>query len=111
METMMDLSMSEFFTKVMVAAQGGDGLIMLGLALMAIIWVTRKYAVKYVSWFGTDFGGMVFAFLMSSMTVAASALAGGMGMSMTVLSSAATAGLVAVGGWSGVLKKIPWLNK
>ena len=111
MDAVTDMSLDVFMNAVLTAAQGGDGLVLLGLGLMGLIWVSRKWAIKVVPFFATDFGGMVFAFATSTLTVVAATLVSGAAIGMPLVTAALTSGLIAVGGWSGVLKKIPGINK
>lgn len=96
---------------LLLAAKNGQWLVVAGFVLSGVIWVVRKVVAPKVKFFGTDFGGMLLAFGVAALSAVVGMLVEGMPVDVTSVAMAAlTAGLLAVGGWSGVLKNLPWFK-
>lgn len=101
----------ETLEALLLAAKNGQWLVVAGFVLTGIIWGVRKLVAPKIKWFNTDFGGMVLAFGVSAAASVTTMLISGMSVSVSGVAMAAlTAGLLAVGGWSGVLKNLPWFK-
>lgn len=79
------------------AAKGGQWIMLFGLALVGLVWLARKFAVRLVPWFGTGRGGLAFTALLVVMATGGLALAGGMPLDSTLLSLMLEAIATAIG--------------
>lgn len=85
---------------VLQAVQSGNWSLLAALALVALVWLARKYGGKYLPVLTTSRGGAALALLGGIGGAVATALAAGAPVSAALLVKGVTVGLTAAGGWT-----------
>ncbi len=94
---------------VVVAAKAGRWRAVIALGLIFLVWGSRKLlsnSAKMASYLHQDLWGTVYAFLVAALSFLGTALGTDVAIDGKLLSAAGTAGLLAVGGYSVLWKKV-----
>lgn len=102
-----------FLAPLMDAALSKNWIVLTGLSLTVAIAFARKLLAKKFEWFATSAGGFALATSMSGLVAFVMTLVAGKSVGLETLMAGLMAGLVAMGGWSGLWKHIgmPLINK
>lgn len=78
-----------------------------GLVLIGLVYVTRRWVLGWVAWFKTAFGGLVLAFALSLAGTMGVALAAGAPLTLSLAATALSTAAAAAGVWEWIKAHIP----
>jgi hypothetical protein len=102
-----DVDTSAFVKALYTAVTSKQWGVVVGLALVGLVYVARRWVLGWVSWFKTPFGGLVLAFLMSLAGTMGVALAAGAKPSLSLAATALSTAAAAAGVWEWLKAHIP----
>lgn len=76
--------------------------IVVGLAMVGLVYPLRKWAAMIVPWFKTPFGGLVLGFMIALATTLGTAAAAGASMSLALVATSLSTAAAAAGIWEWV---------
>jgi hypothetical protein len=82
-----------------------------GLALIGLVYGARRWALGWVSWFKTPFGGLVLAFSMSLAGTMGVAFAAGAKPTLSIAATSLTTAAAAAGVWEWLKAHIPGVQQ
>ncbi len=89
------------------------GAVVAAVMLIIVVAASRGWVMKIPGLgplIGTDFGGMVYTFTLAGLGAAGHGYFAGGAWTAAVAWTAVKVGGLAIGGWSGILKKTPWVK-
>ncbi|HKQ65975.1 MAG TPA: hypothetical protein VJZ73_13255 [Methylomirabilota bacterium] len=81
--------------------------VVVGFVLVGLVYVARRWALGWVAWFKTPFGGLVLGFLIALAGTMGIALAAGVQPSLALVATSLSSAAVAAGVWEWLKAHIP----
>lgn len=106
-----DIDASAWAKAVYAAVTSKEWSVVIGLALVGLTYVARRWALGWISWFKTPFGGLVLAFGISLAGTLGVALAAGARPSLSLVATALSGAAAAAGLWEWLKAHIPGMQK
>lgn len=81
-----------------------------GLVLVGMVYVTRRWVLGWIDWFKTPFGGLVLAFSMSLAGTMGVALAAGATPTLSLVATSLSTAAAAAGVWEWAKAHVPGMQ-
>lgn len=92
------------------AATSREWSVVVGLVLVGLVYVARRWLLGWVSWFKTPFGGLVLGFLVALASTMGLALGAGAKPSLSLVMTALSSAAAAAGVWEWLKTHVPGMQ-